>query len=167
MGLLQVCLVLLAALALTGAGLMCFYVPAVTITVAAGTGHKAISVGGVLRGTHFWASLIIGPLLFLHLLVSLARRNSSGGKPKRVVIAGWLLLLLTAVLWFTGLLLPWDELSFWLIALGHGRGIHLTLLQIYWLHVALLPIVAGAILFYYVQGYKKGMRPLSPMGTVT
>ncbi len=165
MGLLRVSVWVFAALTLTGLGLMFFYAPTVSQNVATGTQHKTLTLGGVLRGTHFWAAHILGLILLLHLLALMARRGATYDSKWRSGLAALWLLLLAVALWFTGLVLPWDQMTYWLMELARERGIRLSLLQIYWAHIALLPIVFGASAFFGIRYLKQGKRPSSRMGT--
>lgn len=167
MRLLRVVVAVFVVLALTGLGLMFYYAPTVSQAVTTNTAHHALSFGGIIRGTHFWAAHLLGLILLLHLLALITRRSGmQSGKAKLISSAAWLLLLAVA-LWFTGLVLPWDQLTYWLTELAHKNGIRLSLLQIYWAHIALLPIAFGASWFFYVRYSSKGARPSSPQGTAS
>jgi len=160
MRLLRVGLVVFAVLVLTGLGLMSFYAPTTPQLVARSPEHNSVTLSGILRGTHFWAAHILGLVLLLHLLALIVRRGAvQVSKWKSSFAAVWLLLL-AVVLWFTGLVLPWDALTYWLTELARQRGIRLSLLQVYWAHLALLPIVFGISAFFYVRSLKRANSPL-------
>jgi quinol-cytochrome oxidoreductase complex cytochrome b subunit len=76
-----------------------------------------VPLGGVLRGTHFWAGNLMVVTIVLHML----RVFISGAykSPRELHwVAGSLLLLLTLSFGFTGYLLPWDQKAYWATVIG-------------------------------------------------
>lgn len=63
---------------------------------------------------------------------------------------GWAagILVLTVMLWFTGMLLPWDHLDFWLAPVFRPPT---GLLAVYWLHTLILSVATLVLLIYYVR----------------
>ena len=142
---------LLAALTLSGLLLMGFYVPiaAPPIPPAPSAG---VSAGHILRGVHFWAAQII----IFAVLAHLARTVFVKTNRKRT---GWAicLLLLTCLLWFTGMLLPWDQLAFWMQRWMHGLSAQNALWTVYWTHTLALPALVLPFLLVYVRRTRRDM----------
>jgi quinol-cytochrome oxidoreductase complex cytochrome b subunit len=148
---LTVCLWLLAGLALTGLALMFLYVPAAAPVSA--PGRAGVTAGGVLRGLHFWA----GNLIVLAVLAHLGRTAFVRASRPRL---GWAAALtaLTVLSCFTGYLLPWDHLAFWLLTWTHGLGGALgrmdalgALLTVYWTHTLGLTALTLPLLIAYAR----------------
>ncbi len=154
---LKVTLFLFALLTLTGLILMFYYVPDPTPAVTATRRHQDLSVGGLFRGVHFWAAQVVGVAYVLHLIFTAKRGHSQ----KRLFWASVLGLLLTLSLWFTGLLLPWDQLAYWLAETARKYGLSVTLMQVYLMHILFLPILTGIALFWYVRRFRKDEPPLT------
>jgi len=150
---------LLAALALSGLALTLLYVP-VTASVApsavAPLGPPGVTLGGIMRGVHFWTAQFVVLALLAHLIFALSTKTQRR-------FAGWAagLFALTGFLWFTGILLPWDDLTQWLRRGAAG----LTPLQIYGLHVLLLPLLLyplAGVYFRLTRRETPMAMPVSP-----
>ena len=64
--------------------------------------------------------------------------------------------LLTGMFWFTGMLLPWDSLEYWLSRNGTG----LTLKSLYLIHVLLLPLLLYPLSALYTRRTRTGGPPM-------
>lgn len=136
---------LLAALTLSGLLLMSLYVPSVALPdVPASPG---VSAGYVARGVHFWTA----QLALLAVLAHLA--HTIFVKTNRVYI-GWVvaLALMTGLLWFTGFLLPWDQLASWMQQLWlPSISAQNALWTVYLTHTLALSLLMLPVLFVYVR----------------
>ena len=121
---------------LSGLTLMGWYVP--VAAAAPGGGSSSMSTGSILRGIHFWAAQIA-------LLAALIGIGQAFFVKTNWPHAGWAAgaFVLTALLWFTGMLLPWDQLDQWLFPLFHPP---MGLRAVYWLHTLILPALLFAVL---------------------
>jgi len=141
--LVTVSLWLFALLSLTGLALMLYYAPAVT---PADTGQPASGVralGPILRGLHFW----LAQLALLAGIFAVCRAFFvKTSRPRAAWAAG--AFLLTGLLWFTGMMLPWDQLNFWLAPVFRPPT---GLLVIYWLHALVLSALLLAVLITYTR----------------
>ena len=140
---LRVCSWLFILLTLSGLALMLYYAPAIT---PADTGQPASGVralGPTLRGLHFWlAQIAVFVAVFAVCQAFFVKTNW----PR----AGWAagVFVLTGLLWFTGMLLPWDHLDFWLApVLRPPTG----LLTVYWLHTLILSLSLFALLISCIR----------------
>jgi len=170
-------------LTVTGVLLMFYYVPstdrAYTDVAALETN---VAFGMLMRNLHRWTAHGMVILVFLHMM----RVFYTGAyKPPREFnwVVGVVLLVLTLLLSFTGYLLPWDQLAFWAITVGHGiagstpylgtdvqrvlfGGVEIgqnALIRFYTLHVLALPLVAAimmAVHFWRVRRDGGMARPL-------
>ena len=137
---------LLAVLTLSGLLLMLFYVPsAVPVTPsAAGAG---VSAGSVLRGIHFWAAQFAVLAVLAHLGNTIFVRTN---RPR--TIGTVILVLMTGLLWFTGFLLPWDQLASWMQQLWLPNiSAQNALWSVYWTHTLVLSLLMLLFLFVYVR----------------
>jgi ubiquinol-cytochrome c reductase cytochrome b subunit len=151
---------------LTGVWQMFYYVPT-TDHAYNSLGFMRISVplGWLIHGLHYWGGQAMLVLIGLHVF-----RVFLWGAYKRPRELTWLvgviLLLLTAGMSFTGVLLPWDEMGYFAAQVGTGIAAtfpvignwikefiisgtsmgQLTLSRFFILHVAILP----AILFMFI-----------------
>jgi quinol-cytochrome oxidoreductase complex cytochrome b subunit len=148
---------LFAVLTLSGLLLMGLYVPVSAPPSAATPAPSSIPAGYVTRGIHFWAAF----LAVLAILAHLARAIFVKTNRKRI---GWAaaLFLLTCLLWFTGMLLPWDQLGFWLSRLSARLGVpvladpYAALYAVYWLHTLALSVPTIFLLIIYVRRTRGG-----------
>ncbi len=142
---------LFAVLMLSGLLLMLFYVPAAAPPILAAP-RAGWSVGTVLRSVHFWAAQFVVLAVLAHLVrVIFVKTN-------RLHI-GWAFALvsLTCLLWFTGLLLPWDQLAFWMQNWLHGISAQQALWGIYWTHTLALSLLMLLLLFVYVRRTRRNL----------
>lgn len=139
--------VLLWALALalltSGLALMLYYVP---VAALAGTERPASgvwAVGPLTRGLHFWlAQAALLAASFAVCQEFFVKTN----RPYTAWAAGAFLLI--GLLWFTGMLLPWDQLNFWLAPMFRPPT---GLLAVYWLHTLILSVLLLLLLIFYVR----------------
>ncbi len=177
-------LVLMGVLVVTGALLVLVYDPS---TEGAWTSVARIQDqlpnGGFLRAIHHHAGNGLLLVCFLHML----RVFYTGGMlpPRRTNwLVGLALLAVVAAGNFTGYLLPWDQLSYWAVAIGTGMLQYLPLLGepllhlarggqevgprtlslFYSLHVAGVPLALLALSAFHVWQVRKagGVRLVDP-----
>lgn len=149
-------------LTLSGVWLMWYYIPTVQdaywsiVSIESG-----ITLGSFMRNLHRWAAHAMVLMVLLHM----TRVFYTGSyKPPRDFnwVIGVVLFTLTALMSFTGYLLPWDQLGYWAIMVGSemggatpliGKQVNLallggfeigqsTLIRWYTLHVIFLPLTA-------------------------
>ena len=140
---LRVCSWLFALLALSGLALMLYYTPAFTPVDTGQPASGVRALGPTLRGLHFWlAQIAVFVAVFAVCRAFFVKTNW----PR----AGWAagVFVLTGLLWFTGMLLPWDQLSYWLAPLFRPST---GLLTVYWLHTLVLSLPTLVLLIYYVR----------------
>ena len=131
---------------------MFIYMPstAPVVLTAAQKASSGFQTGYALRGVHFWAAqtvLLVVLGHFVWVLTAHVYRPLTARK-----IAGLLAtVVLTGLLWFTGILLPWDQLAYWLARFSAEYGVHLTLLGVYKAHIIVLPIVLAMTLAVYFR----------------
>ncbi|MCL4265532.1 MAG: cytochrome b N-terminal domain-containing protein [Anaerolineae bacterium] len=167
---------------ITGILLMIFYTPSPLI--AYGDMWNILSnvpMGQLMRNMHRLGAEVMVLVVALHMLRTFI--TGSYKKPRQFTWAtGVILLTLTALLSFSGYLLPWDQLAYWALtvflsgaeaapappvvnqnilfilqggpALGAGG-----LLRWYLFHVLLLPLLLGV--FFFVHYYKVILHGLS------
>ncbi len=145
---LKIVLWMLAFLALTGLGLMLCYVPDRDSSFLMKSGQPIITTGSVFRGLHFWGSNFIVMAVAVHLARTVfvkTNRQRFGGA---LAIA-----VLTGLFWFTGMLLPWDQLTYWLPSWACGlRGI-------YWTHTLALSLLMLPLLAVYLRRTRRDFMP--------
>ncbi len=126
---------------------MDWYAPVVVPAAAPVTASATVSAAGITRGLHFWLAQIV--LLIAAFAICRAFFVKTN-RPR----AGWAAgtFLLTGLFWFTGMLLPWDQLNFWLAPLFRPPT---GLLTVYWLHALVLPVLLLAVLIIYARRLEK------------
>ncbi len=133
-------------LALTGLALMFLYVPEYAEPAHVSPAPASITPGSVFRGLHFWGSNLIVLAAAAHLLrtifVKTNRRRSGGALAIGV---------LTGLFWFTGMLLPWDQLTYWLPSWAGG------LLGVYWTHTLALSLLMLPLLAVYLRRTRRAL----------
>ena len=78
----------------------------------------AVAFGQFVRNVHRWSAHLMVLVVFLHLLRVFYAGAYQAPRQFNWVI-GVVLLVLTLLMSFTGYLLPWDQLAFWAITVGH------------------------------------------------
>ncbi len=150
---LKVYLWLFALVALSGLLLMFFYVPSAAPpkSPAPSTG---VSLGYVLRGVHFWAAQFAVLAVLTHMARTVFVKTN---RPR----SGWVvaLVLLTGLLWFTGFLLPWDQLAFWMQRWLPGISAENALWAVYRTHTLALSLLTLPLLFVYVRRTRRDPVP--------
>jgi quinol-cytochrome oxidoreductase complex cytochrome b subunit len=106
---LNVTLSLFAVLVLSGLLLMLVYVPSAAPVRSAAAPTAPLPWGYLLRGVHFWTGNLVVLAVLAHLLYTIFVKTNWSH-------VGWAaaLFLLAGLLWITGILLPWDQLAFWI-----------------------------------------------------
>jgi quinol-cytochrome oxidoreductase complex cytochrome b subunit len=162
-------------LVMTGVLLMFYYVPSVD------QAHRnmqdieaSVTFGQLMRNMHRYAAHGMVIAVFLHM----CRVFYTGSyKPPREFnwIVGVILLFLTFLLYFTGYLLPWDQLAYWAITVGTtmaksapllGPKVQFllvgdkeigqsTLIRFYTLHVIFLPLAAATMMAVHFWRIRK------------
>ena len=135
---LKVCLWLLALLTLSGLLLMFCYVPSAAppAVPASSTQFAVAAVSAHLVRTIF---------------VKTNRRRT-----------GWavVLVLLTGLLWFTGFLLPWDQLASWMQrSMLPNISAQGALWSVYWTHTLILSLLTLPFLLVYVRRTRHDLVP--------
>jgi len=174
---------LLLVLVTTGIALMFYYRPYPSVAYQDIKDLEfAVFLGVFLRNMHRWAAHGMVACVFLHMCRVFY--TGSYKKPRQFNwVIGVFLLLLTLGLSFTGYLLPWDQLAFWAITVGHGiagstpyfggevqrvlfGGVEIgqnALIRFYTLHVLALPLLAAimmAVHFWRIRRDGGMARPL-------
>lgn len=160
---------------ITGIFLMLFYTPEPDTAFADIWNILSnVPLGSLMRDLHRLGAEIMVFVVAAHMLRTFI--TGSYKKPRQFAwITGVLLLVLTAVLSFTGYLLPWDQLAYWAVTVAvsavesHpgpafiGENLNLLirgaptigaggLLRFYLVHVLALPLITG--IFIFVHYYK-------------
>ncbi|HEX5317501.1 MAG TPA: cytochrome bc complex cytochrome b subunit, partial [Candidatus Kapabacteria bacterium] len=163
-------LFLLAIQVITGLLLLCYYHP--TPEAA----HQSVEMivrkvpfGVVIRSIHAWTSNALIAIVVLHMFSVFFLKAYR--RPRAILwVTGIVLLLLLLAFGFTGYLLPWDQTSYFATMIGTElpreipifgdtlaawlRGSNsvtgATLLRLYGLHVAVLPLLAFAFVATHV-----------------
>ncbi len=160
---------------ITGILLMIFYTPSPLL--AYGDMWNILSnvpLGQLMRNMHRLGAEVMVLVVALHMLRTFL--TGSYKKPRQFTwVTGMLLITLTALLSFSGYLLPWDQLAYWaltvflsgadaapappavneavlLILQGAPALGAAGLLRWYLFHVLLLPLILG--IFFFVHYYK-------------
>lgn len=81
--------------------------------------ERQVPFGTLVRGIHFWSANLLVVVAVLHLLRVFLTGAFRGPRQFNWVVGVGLLLLLLASN-FTGYLLPWDQLSYWAVAISTG-----------------------------------------------
>jgi cytochrome b6 len=163
-------LFLLAIQVITGLLLLCYYHP--TPEAA----HQSVEMivrkvpfGVVIRSIHAWTSNALIAIVVLHMFSVFFLKAYR--RPRAILwVTGIVLLLLLLAFGFTGYLLPWDQTSYFATMIGTElpreipifgdtlaawlRGSNsvtgATLLRLYALHVAVLPLLAFAFVATHI-----------------
>lgn len=171
-------------LALTGAFLMFYYVPAVPDAYFSIRALQTdIALGQFFRNLHRWAAHAMVLMVMLHMFRVFYTGGYKGTRKFNWVI-GVLLFVLTLLLSFTGYLLPWDQLAYWAITVGVNIGGAVpffgdqvrrvllagfdisgaTLVRWYTLHVIFLPLIAfWMMLLHFYRIRKDGFSATRPI----
>ncbi len=144
---------LLGVLLLSGLVLMPIFVPSGTPLAHSASG-AIVSAGPVLRGVHFWAAPLAALAILAHLGGTIFVKTN---RPRRT--GAIILVLLTGLLWFTGVLLPWDQLAFWTNGLLRGVTSQNVLWIVYWMHTLALSLLALPFLLIYVRRTRRDPAP--------
>jgi quinol-cytochrome oxidoreductase complex cytochrome b subunit len=95
-----------------------------------------VPFGSLVRGVHFWSANLLIVVAFLHLLRVFLTGAFRGPREFNWVV-GTILLLLILGASLTGYLLPWDQLSFWAVAICTGMLVYVPFVGETLRHVAL------------------------------
>ncbi|MCP4356868.1 MAG: cytochrome bc complex cytochrome b subunit [Chloroflexi bacterium] len=167
---------------ITGILLMIFYTPSPLIAYSNMWEILSnVPLGQLMRNMHRLGAEVMVLVVALHMLRTFI--TGSYKKPRQFTWAtGMLLITLTALLSFSGYLLPWDQLAYWaltvflsgaeaapappvvnqtiLFILQGGPALDAGgLLRWYLFHVLLLPLILGV--FFFVHYYKVILHGLS------
>ena len=143
---------LLAVLTFSGLLLMFLYVPSAAPLGASVPAPPGASAGYIARGVHFWAAQL-GLLAALTLLARTIFVKTN--RPH----TGWAvaLVLMTVLLWFTGFLLPWDQLGFWMHRWLNSLSAQDALWAVYWTHTLALSLLMLPVLSVYVRRTRRAL----------
>src|SRR6201988_2567943 len=111
----------------TGVLLMFYYRPTLEWAYNDILALRDVTSLGILREIHRWGAHAMVITTWLHMY----RVFLTGSyKPPREFnwVVGVILLVLTLLLSFTGYLLPWDQLSIWVVTVGSNKARHKPLL---------------------------------------
>ncbi len=160
---------------LSGIWQLFFYVPTIDHAYAS-VSYMRISVpfGWLIHGIHYWGSQAMIVIVGLHLIrVFIWGAYKS---PRELIwLAGVILLILTAAMSFTGVLLPWDEVGYFAARVGLniagtfplvGKAIknftmggteigQLTLSRFFIMHVAILPAVLLGFITIHLVAFRQ------------
>jgi cytochrome b6 len=154
----------------TGFMLLLYYSPSIdsaheSIQFIMGT----VKFGWLIRSIHSWTANILIGILFVHMFSTYFLKAYR--KPRELTwVTGFVLFAVFLAFGFSGYLLPWNELSYfatrvgtdivgsvplignWLksVLLGGPAIGQATLSRFFWLHVAVLPVVALAVIVLHV-----------------
>lgn len=155
---------------ITGLMLMASYSPSTVSAWASVYFIESSSSGAMLRGLHYWAGQVILLLLLIHLIRVFL--TAAFRAPREIIwITGLIMLPLIVVIGVTGNPLPGSQKAFeqikvesniagsvpvvgpmmQRILLGGSEVGNLTLTNLYSLHVAVLPLLFGVILFFHLR----------------
>jgi cytochrome b6 len=165
-----ICLFLAVLQVVTGILLLLYYTPTV------GAAHESIEFimgqvkfGWLIRSVHSWSANILIGALFVHMFSTFFLKAY---RPPRELtwVTGFLLFALFLAFGFSGYLLPWNELSYFATRVGTDIAGSLplvggalkkfilggptvgqaTLTRFFWLHTAILPLVAAVLIGLHV-----------------
>jgi quinol-cytochrome oxidoreductase complex cytochrome b subunit len=165
-----ICLFLTALQIVTGLFLLLYYVPTVD------GAHESVQFimsqvkfGWLFRSVHSWSANILVGMLFVHMFSTFFMKAY---RPPRELtwVTGFFLFVLFLAIGFSGYLLPWNELSYFATRVGTdiagslpviGKTLKTfvlggatvgqpTLTRFFWLHIAVLPIAALAIVAVHI-----------------
>jgi ubiquinol-cytochrome c reductase cytochrome b subunit len=160
--------------ALTGVFLTMYYVPSADHAhVSVAYIQKAVPGGALLRGLHYYGSSAMVLLLIVHLTQTFLF-GAYKKKRELIWIVGGILLLITLGFAFTGQLLPWDQEAYFgtkvgtsiageipligrfqqRILLGGTDVTSITLSRFFMVHVFLLPLALGGLIFLHVYLFR-------------
>lgn len=162
-------------LAVTGIVQLFFYAPT-TASAYASLNFLRFQVpfGWLVHGLHYWAATLMVVLALLHLVQVFLW--GAFKKPREMTwILGVLLLLATVGATYTGNPLAWDEKGYWAARVGAGivgsipligawlRDVvfggptigQLTITRFFGLHVAVIPLLLGAIIATHLYTFRK------------
>ncbi|MBW2535689.1 MAG: cytochrome bc complex cytochrome b subunit [Deltaproteobacteria bacterium] len=171
-----VVVVLLAILILTGALLAFYYLPTPdTAHASVGIILRELSFGWLIHNVHYWAAQLLLVVLVLRVLRFFFR--ASYRKPRELVwVFAVALLLVCFHAELTGRFLPWTSTAYWsitrslevvaavpiygsLVSFFAGAGgalvSDLTLLRFYILHIAVLPLLAVALIYFHFSSVRR------------
>lgn len=141
---------LFAALTLSGLLLLVFYTPSAAPPNASMSVPTQFAAGRFSRGVHFWIAQIAVVAVLIYFAGTVFVKTNH-----KYIARAASLLLLTCLLWFTGMLLPWDQLGFWLSHLSGRFGLRAStdpnegLYAVYWTHTVALSLLTAALLIFY------------------
>ena len=103
---------------ITGIFLMIYYTPSPLVAYDNMLNILSnVPFGRLMRDTHKLGAELMVAIVTLHMLRTFL--TGSYKKPRQFTWAtGFILLIITAVLSFSGYLLPWDQLSLWAVTIG-------------------------------------------------
>ncbi|MHB8585904.1 MAG: cytochrome b [Thermoplasmatota archaeon] len=130
-----------------------------------------VPFGFMIRAAHFWSAMVMVAAVFLHMMR--VYWTQAYKKPRELNwLIGFLLIILTLGLGYTGYLLPWSQLSYWAGTIGNEMasaspppilgqvvssfmfgqtfGGQQTISRMYILHVILLPLVTYAVIGLHI-----------------
>lgn len=165
-----ICLFLTALQIVTGLFLLLYYVPTVD------GAHESVQFimsqvkfGWLFRSVHSWSANILVGMLFVHMFSTFFMKAY---RPPRELtwVTGFFLFVLFLAIGFSGYLLPWNELSYFATRVGTdiagslplvGKTLktfvlggatvgQATLTRFFWLHIAILPIAALAVVAVHI-----------------
>jgi cytochrome b6 len=165
-----ICLFLTALQVATGVLLLLYYTPTTD------GAHESVlfimsqvKFGWLIRSVHSWSANILIGALFIHMFSTFFLKAY---RPPRELtwVTGFLLFVLFLVFGFSGYLLPWNELSYFATRVGTdiagglplvGKALKTfilggptigqsTLTRFFWLHTAILPLVAAFLIGLHV-----------------
>ncbi len=168
--------VLIAIEVLTGGLLALYYLPTPESAHASlGTMLRDVQFGWFVHQIHFWGAQLLVAVLIVRLVRFLLQRVYRPPRELTWVFAA-LLLLVCLHLDLTGRILPMTESAFWstvrsleivaavplygplaIFLLGGEQAFvsDLTLIRFYVLHVAVLPLVAVALVYFHFSGVRR------------
>ncbi len=132
-----------------------------------------VPFGWLIHGLHFWASTAMGVLVLLHLTQVFIW--GAFKKPRELTwVLGVVLMLATMLAIFTGSPLPWDKRGFIAAQVANGIGGsvpivggfvkqiiwggdlvgQLALSRLFWLHIAILPLVIGGLFLLHLLAFR-------------
>ena len=162
-------------LAVTGVVQLFYYAPT-TASAYASVNFLRFQVpfGWLVHGLHYWAATLMIVLALLHLTQVFVW--GAFKKPREMTwVLGVLLLLGTLAAVFTGNPLAWDQKGYWAAQVGAGiagsipliggwlRGVafggvtpgQLTITHFFGLHIAIIPLIIGAIIGLHMVTFRK------------
>lgn len=167
--------------AITGLVLMVYYTPSPNQAYADMLRIMSdVPLGRLMRNMHRLGAHFMVAIVFLHMMRTYF--TASYKAPRQFIwVTGVGLLLLTAVLSFSGYLLPWDQLAYWAVTIGSsmaeaapfvGEAVNLllrggvdigagALLRFYLLHIFALPMITLILISVHYYAVRK--QEISPL----